>query len=125
MKTIKFLILGAILTSVIYFIYDNFFSKGMLVGEYVNKNYDYEPFLPEIPYEQDTLRLFENNKFRSHFWGKGTYKIFYTLVGTEIELYYKYEFGEAVFRGSLTRCFFGEPKLLLDPDRNHYLEKRK
>lgn len=95
----------------------------MIVGEYINKNYDREPSVPEVPYELDTLRLFDNNKFTSHFWGSGTYRIIHGFGGTKIELMYQDEFGRADFTRSLTRLWFGKPKFLLDVDFNHYFEK--
>lgn len=94
----------------------------MIVGTYVNNNYDQRVSGPEVPYEQDTLILFDNNKFTSPFWGNGTYQIIYGLYGTEIKL--SYALGKSYFRGRLTRLWLGKPKIILDQDLNYYFEKK-
>jgi len=93
--------------------YNNFFTKGMLIGIYINQNYSYSSNLVEIPLVPDTLSLFKNNQFVSNYWGKGTYKIFYTVRGTNIELFYKYQFGKAGYKTSIERLNFGRPKVIL------------
>lgn len=123
MKDIKVIIIVICSLWFASFLYNNFFLKSMIVGEYVNRNYDYKPVIPEIPYEQDTLRLFDNNQFASRFWGKGTYKIFYTGAGTRLELSYHDEYGKGGFNSPVTRLSFGRPIIWLDRDHNHYLEK--
>ena len=110
-------------TFVICYAYNNFFTKGMLTGSYINQNYHYSPNKVEIPYSPDTLSLFKNNQFVSNYWGKGSYNIRYTVRGTEIELIYNYRFGKAGYRTSIKRLDFGTPKIILDIDRNHYYEK--
>ena len=118
-----------VISVIIFFIlltihcYNNFFTKGMLIGNYINRNYNYSLNLVEIPHVPDTLSLFENNQFVSNYWGKGSYKIFYTVSGTEIELIYNYRFGKAGYRTSIKRLNFGTPKIILDTDRDHYYEK--
>ncbi|MEN8123131.1 MAG: hypothetical protein ABFS35_22525 [Bacteroidota bacterium] len=97
----------------------------MIVGTYVNNNYNEKPFYVEIPYNIDTLRLFDNNRFTSQFWGKGTYELFYSFKGTQINIKYKYEFGDAVSSNNIKRYFFGKPKIILVKDLSYYYEKIK
>lgn len=103
--------------------YNNFFTKEMLIGSYVNKNFNYSPYLVEIPYVPDTLTLYKDNQFVSNYWGKGSYNIFHTVKGTEIELTYNYKFGKAGYRTFIKRLDLGKPKIILNIDRNHYYEK--
>ena len=103
--------------------YNNFFSKSTIIGIYVNTNYNYQPFLVEIPYVADTLKLLSNNQFESNFWGKGNYILLYKASGTEIELFYKYEFGKAAYQTSISRINWGNPKIILNKDKGHYYEK--
>ncbi|MDB4920879.1 hypothetical protein [Mucilaginibacter sp.] len=112
-----------VVTFVICCAYNNFFTKGMLTGIYINQNYHYTPNRVEIPYAPDTLTLLKNNQFFSNYWGIGSYEIFYTLGGTEIELTYNYRYGKAGYRTSIKRINFGMPKIILDIDRDHYYEK--
>jgi hypothetical protein len=97
----------------------------MLVGRYVNRNYNYPPLKVEIPYVSDTLTLLKNNKFESGYWGNGSYTVTHTLGGTEIELTYNYKYGRAGYETDVKRLNFGTPKIILDRDRNHYYEKIK
>ena len=61
--------------------YNHFFTNGMLLGKYVNRNYG-DDFIGYIPHIADTLLLKENNQFESPYYGKGAYKLIYDLVGT-------------------------------------------
>lgn len=79
--------------------------------------------MPDIPYVADTLTLFKNNRFESSYWGKGSYKIIYSLDGTKIQLTYRYKFGLAGYKASIERLNWRTPKIILDRDRNHYYEK--
>lgn len=114
-----------VLTLLVSGLYNNFFTRGMLVGVYVNRNYQYKPFLTEIPYVSDTLQIFEDGKFFSPYWGVGQYELSSTLVGTKIRLRYNYEFGKASFNASVERKLFGNPKIILSKEQNHYYEKIK
>ncbi|MGZ3767277.1 MAG: hypothetical protein ACXVA2_21620 [Mucilaginibacter sp.] len=121
----KFILAGIILAAIflLSYSYNNFFSKGMLVGQYVNRNYNYQPNLPEVPNVADTLTLLKNGQFESQYWGKGSYTISHTIAGTEIELIYDYEFGKAGYDTTVKRLDFGNPKIILDRDHDHYYEK--
>jgi len=125
MKKLLLLCLFVILALTLSHFYNNFFSKGMLVGRYVNRNYNYPPLKVEIPYVSDTLTLLKNNKFESGYWGNGSYTVTHTLGGTEIELTYNYKYGRAGYETDVKRLNFGTPKIILDRDRNHYYEKIK
>lgn len=127
MKGKRLLILGVALIIIfggIYF-HINFFTKSMIVGTYINKNYNYTPFLPEIPYSIDTLRIFKDERFISSHWGEGQYKLSYSLKGTTINLSYKYEFGMAGYKIPVTRNCFEAPRLILyRPKKHHYSKVR-
>jgi hypothetical protein len=60
--------LGLTLFCITSHLYINFFVKDMIVGTYINRNYEYEPFIPGIPYMPDTLKILDNNKFLSSHW---------------------------------------------------------
>ena len=94
----------------------------MIVGSYINKNYNYPPFLPEIPYEEDNLILYDNNKFSNSIWGVGTYKITYSIFGTKI--LFTYEFGISTYKTDIKIDYFGNPKIILFEMENHHYGKR-
>jgi hypothetical protein len=116
--------------------YNHFFTNGMLLGKYVNRNYE-DDFIGYIPHIADTLIIKENNQFESPYYGKGTYKLTYSLGGTKIELHYSDGYsstninGEKVtlsdeenFTTSISRIWFiGNPHILLFEDLNQYYEK--
>ena len=110
---------------VVYECYKNFISQRSLVGGYINKNFDYQGVLSDIPYQTDTLRLLSDNTFTSSYWGKGTYKLKYSLTGTKIELIYHYQYGLAGFSTTVTRLHGVTPVIILDELHNHYLEKTR
>ncbi len=97
----------------------------MIAGIYVNRKLPNERArnLVEIPYVVDTIKLYENNRFTSLYWGKGVYNIIYSIRGTNIELFYTDEFGKASFNTSITRFYWGKPKLILDWNQNYFYEK--
>ncbi|WP_031455737.1 hypothetical protein [Flavobacterium chungangense] len=116
--------------------YNHFFTNGMLIGKYVNRNYG-DDFIGNIPHIADTLLLKENNQFESPYYGKGTYKLSYGFGGTRIELHYGDDYsstnikGEKVsvpnkesFETSINRIWFiGNPQISLFEDLNQYYEK--
>lgn len=108
---------------IISYCYNNFLTKSTIVGKYVNRNYNYKPFLVEIPYVADTLTLLNSDQFESTYWGKGSYSITRDVGGTHIDLKYNYEFGKAGYNTSISRPNWGSPKIILDRDRNHFYEK--
>ena len=110
---------------VVYECYKNFISQRSLVGGYINKNFDYQGVLSDIPYQTDTLMLLSDNTFTSSYWGKGTYKVKYSLTGTKIILIYRYKFGLASFSTTVTRLQGVTPVIILDELHNHYLEKTR
>ena len=97
----------------------------MLTASYVNTNYEYDPFVAEIPYGQDTITLNRSKTFSSTFWGDGTYEINYSLAGTELSSSYSYGYGLAGFNSHFERRFFGPLRIVLVQDMDHYMEKVK
>ena len=110
---------------VVFESYKNFISQGSVVGGYINKNFDYQGVLSDIPYQTDTLMLLSDNTFTSSYWGKGTYKLKYSLTGTKIELIYRYQYGLAGFSTTVTRLHGVTPVIILDELHNHYFEKNR
>ena len=104
-------------------VYRNFLTESVIIGKYVNTNYNHAPFLVDIPYSADTLILLTNNRFKSAFWGRGTYRLSYDIDGTDIDLSYVNEFGRGGYNISISRLNWGKPQIILDRDRCHYYEK--
>ena len=116
--------------------YNNFFTNNTLIGTYVNRNYE-NVFIGGNPHIVDTLILKKDNQFESPYYGKGKYKLNYTLNGTKIDLDYGEGFtstninGEQVtvsneesFSTYVNRIWFvGNPKIILFEDLNQYYEK--
>lgn len=98
------------------------YKATLLAGTYVNRNYDYTPFIPEIPYVNDTLVLNDDFTFKSDFWGNGTYEIKNTLKGSTIKLRYNYEFGKASYTAKIEGVE-KTLKIILFEKKNHYYEK--
>ncbi|MFV0290479.1 MAG: hypothetical protein ACK5IJ_06210 [Mangrovibacterium sp.] len=94
-----------------------------LVGTYVNQNFDYEPFLTEIPCQADTLVIHEDGSFESVCWGKGTYQLSRSVKGTVLHLHYNYEFGKAGFHAPVAKSIFGEVQIMLYKKKDHYYAK--
>ena len=101
----------------------NYLTKNIITGIYINTNYKYEPFLPEIPYIEDTLILYDNNTFYSNYWGKGVYQIEYSIKGTNLDLTYDYEFGKAGFHTRINREISGKTKIILFKQNDHCYKK--
>ena len=125
MKRIKSYILIPVLSLMTYYFYHNFFSQNMLIGNYENTNYEYGPFVAELPYGNDIITLNVDNSFSSTYWGNGQYDIEYSISGTQINLSYNYEFGQAGFHSQIERHFFSEPRIILMRDMNHFMRKTK
>ena len=94
----------------------------MLLGNYINVNYE-NRFGGDFPHSQDTLTLLKNGTFTSQYYGKGTYKVSYSLGGTSIDLEYKDEFGVGGLITSIEGDGFGKPRIILIRDLNQYYEK--
>ena len=99
------------------------FSDKELVGSYKNVNYNYRPFLPEIPYVDDTLVLKDDFTFQSKHFGNGNYELKRSFLETEILLHYKYGMGKALFKAKIESDESGNPKFVLFRNKNHYYEK--
>nr|WP_315247373.1 hypothetical protein [uncultured Flavobacterium sp.] len=109
---------------IVCYFYNSFFSRDMLVGTYVVKNYYNSPSAVELPSTTDTLKILKDNKFISSDWGEGKYNLSYSITGTKIHFSYQYEFGTAGFTSSLTRkLFIGNTKIMLNYDSGVYYEK--
>ena len=128
------LLIASIFTAI--YAYNNFFTNNTLIGTYVNRNYG-DDFIGGNPHIADTLIVKKDNQFKSPYYGKGKYKLKYTLSGTEIELDYGEGYtstninGEQVtvsneesFSTYINRIrFVGNPKIILFEDLNQYYEK--
>lgn len=119
-----------------FYIYSNFYTTSMVVGKYVNENYENE-FIGYIAHVSDTLHLKEDNKFESNYYGEETYNLIYGLEGTRIELNYGKGYStttingeiitlphEEAFKTSISRMWLiGNPKIWLYKDLNQYYKK--
>lgn len=101
------------------FLYNNFFTKGMLIGVYANKNFKHSPIGPNIP---DTIVLYENNRFVQSYMGNGSYKISFSIKGTKILLDYD-DVTATDFYINISRIWFGKPKIIFFKDTGHCYEK--
>lgn len=122
----RLIIIIVILTSIILlasFIFNNFISKEALVGKYINKNYNYQPFIPDIPYVADTLIIKNTGNFRSSYFGNGKITLAYSISGTKVNFIYTYKIGKAILRRNVYRTFFSSPKIILYKEENHYYKK--
>lgn len=54
-------------------------------GKFVVENYDYVPFITDLPFFADELELFSDGTFKSSYWGTGDYEI----ESSQITLDYK------------------------------------
>jgi hypothetical protein len=95
-------------------------TKDMMVGEYINQNYNYTPFLGEIPYVSDRLEIFSDGTFKSSFFGEGEYELSSSLSGN-ISIDFKYR--NSIFSTNIERDFFGNPKIILFKVKNHHYKK--
>lgn len=110
---------------VLSYAYDNYLTKGMILGTYINTNYQYQPFLVEIPYRPDTLTLLRNGTFMSSYWGKGKYRILHRLFTTQIILDYSYEMGDASATFIMNRHNYFKPQIVLfEVEQHAYLKMR-
>lgn len=101
------------------------YTSEELLGVYVNYNYEYPSFIPEIPNIADTLTLKQNSRFVSNHWGEGKYQLENTLKGSHIRLIYNYDFGQGSYRAKLARDDFRKPKIVMFEDNDHYYKKIK
>lgn len=108
-----------------FFLYRHFFTENMIIGTYVNENYNNKSSIVDVPKQLDTLIIFSDNKFKNSYWGNGTYKLSYSISGTKISFIYDYEFGKAQFKSTVNRSFFESPKICLNKDLEYYYKKIK
>ncbi|HMT55052.1 MAG TPA: hypothetical protein PKD16_18585 [Saprospiraceae bacterium] len=90
-------------------------------GIYINSNYNYEPFLAEVPYVSDTLILKKDNTFKSGYFGNGTY----IINDSKIRLSYLYEFGVANFEAQIEAKRGNIDKIILFKNQNHHYKRIK
>lgn len=125
MKRINLIIVSLILICSLVYVYKNIHTKGMIVGTYINYNFDYLPVVADIPHVADTLILSKDGKFNNSYWGKGDYEITRSLGGTKIELIYNYSFGKASFVTHIKRSLSGSLMIILVEDQNYYYKRIK
>lgn len=99
------------------------FSDRELVGSYMNVNYGYTPFVPEIPYVNDTLVLKDDFTFQSRHFGSGNYELNRSFFETEIVLHYEYGMGKALYKAKIEPDEGANPKIILFREKNHYYKK--
>lgn len=122
MRSRKFYLIFLIIGSLFFFRCKSY-EVNDLSGKYVNRNYEYTPFLPEIPYTADTLTLLKDLTFSSSFWGNGVYEIKNSVKGSFIKLTYNYEFGRASCDVKVIEDDEGNPKIMLFEEKNHHYLK--
>lgn len=115
------IIIGVSLLFLIY-VYNNFFTTGMLVGTYANMNYKNSTENPSVP---DTLILLPNNTFSSKYFGTGKYSLNYSMSGSKINLIFDDVINQINIHSNITRINLNHPKITLCSDLNHYYEKIK
>lgn len=94
--------------------YDNFYSVGMVAGEY---SFDFAGVAAEEPRQGDRLTLKPDGQFASDTWGTGRFR----LNGSRITLEYVYEYGKASNSYTIYRPFFwGRPRIKVNADLDHY-----
>jgi hypothetical protein len=95
----------------------------MISGVYVNTNYDKDYPIAEVPDQADTLVLFDNNTYKSEYYGKGKYKLDYSFGGTRISINPN-DRSAMPFQTSINRIYsFGNIKIDLFQDLELYYEK--
>ena len=92
----------------------------MLAGTYVSNDKSGYADTPNIG---DTLILYDNGEFVSDTWGKGKYKLKYSLSGTTINITYNYEFGIGGYSRSIYRHLLGKPRISINKDLESYFAK--
>lgn len=101
----------------------NAVTRNEMNGVYVNRNFDYSPFLVEIPYQADTLTLLSNGQYESEYWGGGSYKLKGEVNG-RVVLAYEQDGVKCEYSISIQKDYiWSKPKLVLYEDKNHFYEK--
>ncbi len=122
-KVIRFIIITLFVGSAIT-VYDNLLFKSMVSGTYVNSNFNYDPFLVEIPYRPDTLILADDGKFNSNYWGRGTYQVTHHFIYTQITLSYNI-LGKGSITFNMNRYCYWLPQIILFDVEDHAYRKIK
>ncbi|WP_343321642.1 hypothetical protein [Sphingobacterium multivorum] len=91
-----------------------------LEGHYTLKYHECGQKLVELPTSDDELTLYENNKFRSAFWGSGEYRLEKGMFNTKLILINAG--GTAETELFVTRKN-GEPIIMLDELCDQYYKK--
>lgn len=107
------------LASAIFFAGCRSVSIKDVVGVYVNINFDYEPFLVEIPYSSDTLILKNDYSFKSSYYGEGNFE----LGKDRIKLIYGYGYGTASYEAPIELDLYGNVKIILFRLEDHHYKK--
>ena len=94
-----------------------------IYGNYINTNFDNPICCVEAPHKMDTLILMKNGKFKSEFFGEGTY-ILNNGINPKIELHYIDMDKPAIYRTYFLNKLFDKPKIILNADLNHYYLKK-
>ena len=110
-----------ILIYISYCLYHNYFTNNSIVGKYVVVNQSLKPFIAETPYGNHNLVLKKDFTFTSTYWGNGTYLITSSTLESRIHLHY--DEGRSMYSSRIKRQFFSSPRIILDIDMNHYMEK--
>ena len=119
----KKIILGLVIIIFALYAYSTFLTKGMVVGTYVNRNFKRSD-TKGIPHFPDTIKLFNDGSYNSGYWENGAYKIWYTPLGTMIELKHKDSFHASSIQKIIGRNnIIGNPKIIVDNKANQYFEK--
>lgn len=116
----KKILLSIVFLIGLIYVYENFFTKSMIIGTYVSNGNGIDG-----PNKNDTLILLENYTYESQSWGKGKYTLNNSGKGTTINIQYDYEFDKGSYQMSIERNFYIKPKLVFDFDQDYYFEKIK
>ena len=100
-------------------------TNNSVIGKYANTNYGNQLCCMNSPHKPDTLVLKSDNTFTSAFYGTGTYKIVYGTFKTQIEWTYDYKIDSIIIDTYFENNAFGNTKIILNADMNHYYEKIK
>ncbi|MCH4895561.1 hypothetical protein E0494_02460 [Marinilabiliaceae bacterium JC040] len=106
-------------------IYHKYFTRDMIVGVYVNYNYQGDICIPGVPDVADTLYINKDGTFHNKYWGKGTYELETTHRGTSIDFNVSDGSGNMGMFLYFSRRYFGEPRIDLYLDTDHYYKKIK
>ena len=100
-------------------------NKDSVIGDYANTNYDNEHCCMNSPHKPDTLILNSDGTFSSEFYGTGTYEVSYGISESRIAWTYDYGVDSVIIDTYFNNKVFGNTKIILNGDFNHYYEKFK